>query len=175
MFHFAGGISFGVNVGNFLQLQSAFQRDRIVNAAAEIEKIRVAEKLPRQIFVKSGLFGLQHRFDLVRDAREFLHERLRRFSRASFPRTWPRYAASSSSAVSCDVKAFVEATPISGPACVRIVPAASRVIIEPMTLQIASVGEPLIFASRCAARVSAVSPDWLMQTVSVFESRIGSR
>ena len=70
--------------------------------------------------------------------------------------------------MSCAVNALVEATPISGPACVRIVPAASRVIIEPMTLQIASVGEPLCFASRCAAIVSAVSPDWLMQTVKRF-------
>jgi hypothetical protein len=36
--HFAGGIAFGVNVGNFLQLERAFERDRIVNAAAEKEK-----------------------------------------------------------------------------------------------------------------------------------------
>ncbi len=34
VFHFAGGIAFGVNVRNFLQFQSAFQSDRIVNAAA---------------------------------------------------------------------------------------------------------------------------------------------
>jgi len=73
------------------------------------------------------------------------------------------------------VKALVEATPISGPACVGIVPLASRVIMEPMTLQIASEGEPFDFASRWAASVSAVSPDWLMHTVSVFESMIGSR
>ena len=32
--------------------------------------------------------------------------------------------------------------------------------------------EPFCLASRCAARVSAVSPDWLMQIVSVFESMI---
>src|SRR5579875_3935820 len=43
--HFAGGIAFGVNVGNFLQLQRAFQRDGVMNAAAEIQKIRMAEKL----------------------------------------------------------------------------------------------------------------------------------
>src|SRR6266852_1561766 len=102
MLHLAGRIAFGVNVGNFLELQRAFQGDGEVNA-------------------------------------------------------------------------FVEATPISGPACVKIVPAASRVTIEPMTLQIASVGEPFSFASRCPASVSAVSPDWLMHTVSVLLSRIGSR
>ena len=66
------------------------------------------------------------------------------------------------------MNAFVEATPISGPACVSSVPAASRVIIEPTTLQIASVFEPFCFASRCAASVSAVSPDCEITTVSVF-------
>ena len=40
-----------------------------------------------------------------------------------------------------------------------MVPAASRVIIEPTTLQMASVFEPLALASRWAAMVSAVSPD----------------
>ena len=35
------------------------------------------------------------------------------------------------------MKALVEATPISGPACVSSEPAASRVSIEPCTLQIA--------------------------------------
>ena len=69
------------------------------------------------------------------------------------------------SAVICEVKALVEATPISGPACVISVPAASRVIMDPTTLQIASVFEPFCFASRCAASVSAVSPDCEMTTV----------
>ncbi len=77
------------------------------------------------------------------------------------------------SAVSCAVKALVEATPISGPACVMIVPAASRVTIEPTTLQMASVFEPLRLASRCAASVSAVSPDCVITIVSVFGSTIG--
>ena len=35
---------------------------------------------------------------------------------------------------SCVVNALVEATPISGPACVRIVPSASRVTIDPSLL-----------------------------------------
>ena len=82
--------------------------------------------------------------------------------------------ANSMSAVNWVVKAFVEATPISGPASVRIVAAASRVIIEPATLQMATVFDPFCFASRCAAKVSAVS-DWLTQIVSVLESTMGSR
>ena len=111
---------------------------------------------------------LQNHFDLVRDAREFLHQGPRGFRRQLSRGVAPDVSAKSSSAVSCEVKALVDATPISGPACVRIVPAASRVTIEPITLQMASVGEPFILASRWPASVSAVSPDWLMQTVSVF-------
>ena len=52
----------------------------------------------------------------------------------------------------------------------EIVPAASRVTIEPTTLQMASVWEPFCLASRCAASVSAVSPDWEM-TRSAFSGR----
>ena len=89
-------------------------------------------------------------------------------SGVSVSRTWPRYIARMNSAVSCDVNALVEATPISGPACVISVPAASRVIMEPTTLQMASVFEPFCLASRCAASVSAVSPDCEITTVSVF-------
>ena len=36
---FAGGIALGVDVGDFLQLQRAFQRQRIAGAAAEIEHV----------------------------------------------------------------------------------------------------------------------------------------
>ena len=75
--------------------------------------------------------------------------------------------ASRNSAVSWQVNALVEATPISGPACVISVPAASRVIMEPTTLQMASVFEPFCLASRWAASVSAVSPDCEITTVSV--------
>lgn len=39
---------------------------------------------------------------------------------------------------------------------------------EPTTLTIASVFTPRAFASRSAARLSAVSPDWLMTTTSAF-------
>ena len=47
------------------------------------------------------------------------------------PLDCPRYMASMNRAVNWQVKALVEATPISGPACVISVPAASRVIMEP--------------------------------------------
>src|SRR5712671_7626906 len=44
--HFAGGIAFGVDVGNFLELEGAFQRDRVVDAASEVKKIGITKKLP---------------------------------------------------------------------------------------------------------------------------------
>ena len=69
----------------------------------------------------------------------------------------------------------MEATPISGPAWVRSVPSASRVSIEPCTLQIAIGRAPSFLASRNAARVSAVSPLWLMATASVSGFTIGVR
>src|SRR6266852_1608546 len=90
------------------------------------------------------------------------------------PRTCPRCAASRSNAVSCAVIAFVEATPISGPACVKIDPAASRVTIEPITLQIASVGEPFSLASRCPARVSACSTGYDAHLLEFAELLLGN-
>ncbi len=78
--HFACGIAFRVDVGNFLQFECAFEGNRVVNAAAEVEKIRVAEELPRQRLVKAGFVALQHGFDLVRNAREFLQQGLRGFA-----------------------------------------------------------------------------------------------
>ena len=89
------------------------------------------------------------------------------------PRTCARYTASRYSATSCDVNAFVEATPISGPACVYTVPSASRVAMLPTTLQIAMDRAPFFRASRSAASVSAVSPDCVITTASVRLSTIG--
>src|SRR5208337_3042908 len=50
MLHLAGRITFGVDIGNFLQLQRTFQCDRIVHAASEKEKIVRAVVLLRQVF-----------------------------------------------------------------------------------------------------------------------------
>ena len=72
MLHLTGGVAFGVDVRNFLQLQSAFESDGIVNPAAEIEEIRVAEKLSAELF--EFRIALENAFDLVRDARQLLHQ-----------------------------------------------------------------------------------------------------
>ena len=59
----------------------------------------------------------------------------------------------------CAVNAFVEATPISGPACVNVPTLTSREIDDPTTLQIPYTNAPFSLASFNAESVSAVSPD----------------
>ena len=72
--HFAGGITFGMDVRNFFELQGPFERDGIMDAAAQVKEIRVAKKLPRKIFIEAGRIGLQNGFDFVGDTQRFLHE-----------------------------------------------------------------------------------------------------
>jgi hypothetical protein len=55
------------------------------------------------------------------------------------------------------------------------VPSASRVTALPTTLQMAMLLAPLRDASWSAARVSAVSPDWVMTTASSLGATIGLR
>ena len=47
--HLAGRIAFGVNVGDFLQLQRALERDRIVDAAAEEQEVGPVVELLRHL------------------------------------------------------------------------------------------------------------------------------
>ncbi len=54
-------------------------------------------------------------------------------------------------------------------------PSASRVACEPTMLVTATTWAPAARATRIAARVSAVSPDWLMATHSVPGPITGSR
>jgi len=77
---FAGGIAFGVDVGNFLQLQRAFKRDRVVIAAAEeqpvfalaellgdVANLMSARDVDRFPVVREGrLVGFLTRADLIR-------------------------------------------------------------------------------------------------------------
>jgi hypothetical protein len=79
------------------------------------------------------------------------------------------------SIVSCVVKALVEATPISGPAFVYRTRSDSRASELSLTLQIVRMGVFFDFASRSAARVSAVSPDCEMRRVRHEESSNGFR
>ena len=72
MLEFAGGIAFGVDVGNFLQLQRAFQRERIAGAAAEIEDVFGFCDVARQFFdVRLGCQRCGHQ---ARNFHQPMHE-----------------------------------------------------------------------------------------------------
>ena len=73
------------------------------------------------------------------------------------------------------MKAFVEATPISGPACVANTASAMRAIWLPGAFTMAAIGEPARRASDSAATVSAVSPDCEMPIVNVRSLTTGRR
>ena len=75
------------------------------------------------------------------------------------PRAWPKYIPSSSWSTRLAVKALVEATPISGPACIRMAPPLTRCAMLPKTLTMLTSRAPLRCASSMAASVSTVSPD----------------
>ena len=66
------------------------------------------------------------------------------------------------------------ATAISGPAQVYSTWSLSRAMEEPATLTMERILAPRRRASRRAAMVSKVSPDWLMTTTKVRSSTMGS-
>ena len=70
---------------------------------------------------------------------------------------------------------LVAATLISMPDRVKRTASASRVAWLPITLQTASTFEPPSFASRIAASVSAVSPDWVIPMTRSLGRCTGSR
>ena len=73
------------------------------------------------------------------------------------------------------MKALVEATPISGPACVYSTWSASRAIVLSCTLHTASDFAPPSMACFSAAIVSAVSPDCEIGITRCRFVTIGSR
>ena len=70
---------------------------------------------------------------------------------------------------------FVAATLISIPARVKRTPSASRVAWLPITFVSASTRAPRERASRIAASVSAVSPDWVIPITRSRSSTTGLR
>ena len=82
-------------------------------------------------------------------------------------------AASITSVVTWVTNVLVAPRPISGPAWRNSTVSASRVMAEPTVLVTAMIGQPRSRASRTAASVSAVSPDWVTATTSVRPSSGG--
>ena len=102
--------------------------------------------------------------------------RIRRsVSRFIVPRSSARRSASRYMTATWETKVLVAATPISRPARVNSTPSASRVACEPTTLVTARTLAPRSRASRIAASVSAVSPDWVMPMTRSRGPTTGSR
>ena len=117
MLELAGGVGLGVDIADLLQLQGAFERDRIVHAAAEEERVLLA----RELLAPGDDLRLEreHRLHRHRQVPERGEVRrlvgLGQLGRAAAPCD----SVSRNSATSCVVNALVEATPISMPARVR--------------------------------------------------------
>ena len=156
----AGGVGLGVDIADLLQLQRAFERDRVMHAAAEEERVL----LPREFFAPGNDLWLEREHAAHRQRQVAQRLQVRRLVglaqvAARLRRNRP---------TSCVVKAFVDATPISTPARVRYVSAHSRTMALVATLQIVRVwGMPSSRACFTAASVSAVSPLWVIVTTRV--------
>jgi hypothetical protein len=71
--HFAGGVAFGVDVGDFLELERAFESDGEVDAAAEVEEVARGGEAGGELLALGGT-GAQDFFDLAGDAAELLDQ-----------------------------------------------------------------------------------------------------
>ena len=79
MLHLAGGITFGVDVGYFLELERAFERDGVVNAASEKKEVLGADVSLCQLV--ASLIVRENLFQLAGNAHELLHGGLGLFGR----------------------------------------------------------------------------------------------
>src|ERR1700674_2736551 len=77
--HLSRRITFGVNIGNFLEFERAFERDGIVNAASEEEEVLRTDISFRQLV--ASLVVRENLFQLAGDVRKLLHGGLGLFGR----------------------------------------------------------------------------------------------
>ena len=66
MLHLAGGVAFGVDVGDLLELEGAFEGDGVVDAAAEKEEVAGGGEGLREL-AALVVYGAQDLFDFAGD------------------------------------------------------------------------------------------------------------
>ena len=66
--HLAGGIALGMDVGDFLELERALERDRIVDAAPEVEEVAALVEAPGDVFGQR--LALERLFEQQRQLRQ---------------------------------------------------------------------------------------------------------
>ena len=171
--HLAGRIALGVDVRDFLQLQRAFERDRVVDAAAEVEEIGAVVEARRDLLDLGR--ELQRLLEQLRQLQQRVDVRLRRLGRQRAARLAEPQAeqiqrdelrrerlgrgdADFRPGVRVDRARRSRASPCCRRRC-----------------RWRCCWRRRCFASRSAASVSAVSPDCVMTTASVFGATIGPR
>ena len=137
--HLARGIAFGMDVGDFLELQRAFERQRDSSARGRDRARRAPWRSPRPSASSFG-FLLEEFGDMARGFEQRGAEPLLLAARRACRARAPAAMASEASAANWQVKALVEATPISGPAKVGSTISASRAIELSATLTMAMRG-----------------------------------
>jgi len=113
------------------------------------------------------------RFTVCGSAKVCSHSRWNSDS-GSDPFLFPKFNHNKNSDSTWPVKAFVLATPTSGPAWMYIPQSVSRAMVEPTTFTMPKLRAPQDCASRSASSVSAVSPDWEMP-ITTSSSLISGR
>ena len=110
----AGRVGLGVDVADLLELERAFERDRVVQAAAEEQRVLLA----REVLAPGDDLRLEreHRLHRHRQVAQRLQVRALRASSSRRPRTCASASVSRNRPTSWVVNALVEATPISTPA-----------------------------------------------------------
>ena len=88
MLHLAGRIALGVDVGDLLQLQRAFERDRIVDAAPEVEEVAALVEALGDLLGER--LALERLLEQQRQLRQRLEVRPRLRPGVSVPRICPR-------------------------------------------------------------------------------------
>ncbi len=72
MLHFSRGIAFGVNIGNFFQLECALECDGVMNSSPEIEEVAGGGEFFREFFAR--VHGSQDLFNLAGNTAERIYE-----------------------------------------------------------------------------------------------------
>ena len=87
--HLAGGVAFGVDVGDLLELEGAFEGDGVVDAAAEEEEVAGGGEGLGEL-AALGVDGAEDLFEFGGDAGEFGDVVERLFGAEMVPRCWAR-------------------------------------------------------------------------------------
>ncbi len=72
MFHFAGGVGFGVDISDFLEFKGAFERDGIMDVSAEVEERIGAQEAASDCLNAVGL--CENFLHVLRHHAEFVEE-----------------------------------------------------------------------------------------------------